>query len=85
MLLGKIQDRIDKKKAYFHLIAWSLPLILTITTMALGEIDGDSITGTCFVGHVNVAARAGLLLGPLGIAMIVGGYFLFRGNFYFAK
>lgn len=35
---GKIQDRIDKKAAYFHLVAWSLPLILTITTMAFGEV-----------------------------------------------
>lgn len=48
--------------------------------MALGEIDGDSITGICFVGHVNPAARAGLLLGPLGAALLVGGYFLIRGN-----
>lgn len=78
--LGKIQDRIDKKKAYFHLVAWSLPLILTITTMALGEIDGDSVTGICFVGHINSAARAGLLLVPLGAALTIGGYFLLRGN-----
>lgn len=32
--IGKIQERIDKKASYFHLMAWSLPLILTITTMA---------------------------------------------------
>lgn len=78
---GKIQERIDKKRAYFHLVAWSLPLVLTITTMALGEIDGDSISGICFVGHVNPAARAGLLLGPLGGVLIVGGFFLFRGKY----
>nr|CAD7573837.1 unnamed protein product [Timema californicum] len=76
--LGKIQDKMDKKGAYFHLVAWSLPLILTITTMALGEIDGNSVVGICFVGYRNQAARAGLLLGPLAAMVLVGGYFLSR-------
>lgn len=77
---GKIQERIDKKSAYFHMVAWSLPLVLTITTMALGEIDGDSVAGICFVGYVNQAARAGFLLGPITAVLIVGGYFLSRGE-----
>nr|CAD7430029.1 unnamed protein product [Timema monikensis] len=76
--LGKIQEKMDKKGAYFHLVAWSLPLILTITTMALGEIDGNSVAGICFVGYRNQAARAGLLLGPLAAMVLVGGYFLSR-------
>ncbi|XP_041981977.1 protein smoothened [Aricia agestis] len=79
--LGKIQDRIDKKAAYFHLVAWSLPLILTITTMAFGEVDGSSVTGICFVGYVNHPMRAALLLAPLSIVLLIGGYFLLRGVF----
>ncbi|XP_015173735.1 PREDICTED: protein smoothened isoform X1 [Polistes dominula] len=77
--LGKIQDRIDKKGAYFHLIAWCLPLVLTVTIMALGEIDGNSVTGICFVGYSNHTVRAWFLLGPLVIVLLVGGYFLSRG------
>ncbi|XP_014371325.2 protein smoothened isoform X2 [Papilio machaon] len=79
--LGKIQDRIDKKAAYFHLVAWSLPLVLTITTMAFGEVDGSSVTGICFVGYVNHPMRAALLLAPLSVVLILGGYFLLRGVF----
>ncbi|XP_034834855.1 protein smoothened-like isoform X2 [Maniola hyperantus] len=79
--LGKIQDRIDKKAAYFHLVAWSLPLILTITTMAFGEVDGNSVTGVCFVGYVNHPMRAALLLAPLSVVLLLGGYFLLRGVF----
>ncbi|XP_046969794.1 protein smoothened isoform X1 [Vanessa cardui] len=79
--LGKIQDRIDKKAAYFHLVAWSLPLILTITTMAFGEVDGNSVTGVCFVGYVNHPMRAAMLLAPLSIVLLLGGYFLLRGVF----
>jgi hypothetical protein len=79
-IAGKIQERIDKKSAYFHMVAWSLPLVLTITTMALGEIDGDSVAGICFVGYVNQAARVGFLLGPITTVLLVGGYFLSRGE-----
>ncbi|GJQ72421.1 smo [Trypoxylus dichotomus] len=77
--LGKIQERVDKKRAYFHLVSWSFPLILTITTMALGEIDGDYISGICFVGFINTTARTGLLLAPLAVAVSLGGYIIIRG------
>lgn len=77
--LGKIQERVDKKRAYFHLVSWSFPLILTITTMALGEIDGDYISGICFVGFMNSTARIGLLLAPLAVAITIGGYIVTRG------
>uniref|UniRef100_A0A182TC12 Protein smoothened n=1 Tax=Anopheles maculatus TaxID=74869 RepID=A0A182TC12_9DIPT len=77
--IGKIQDRIDKKGSYFHLIAWSLPLVLTITIMALSEIDGNSTVGICFVGYLNLPIRGGFLLAPVLCVLLVGGYFLGRG------
>ncbi|XP_011868773.1 PREDICTED: protein smoothened isoform X2 [Vollenhovia emeryi] len=76
--LGTIQDRIDKKSAYFHLIAWCVPLILTVTIMALGQIDGNSMTGICFVGYADHASKI-FVLGPVLLAVLVGGYFLCRG------
>ncbi|XP_034472010.1 protein smoothened isoform X2 [Drosophila innubila] len=77
--MGHVQDRIDKKGSYFHLVAWSLPLVLTITTMALSEVDGNGIVGICFVGYINHSMRAGLLLGPLCGVILIGGYFITRG------
>ncbi|XP_063701101.1 protein smoothened isoform X2 [Culicoides brevitarsis] len=77
--IGKIQERIDRKSSYFHLIAWSLPLILTIAIMGMSEVDGDSITGVCFVGHINHPMRAMFLLGPVCAVLIVGGFLVLRG------
>ena len=77
--LGKIQDKIDKKGAYFHLLAWCLPLMLTVTIMALGEIDGNKTTGICFVGYNNHVVRAWFVLGPVLAVLLIGGYFLTRG------
>lgn len=50
--------------------------------MALGEIDGNSEMGICFVGYMNPAARGGLLLGPVAIFYSAGGYFLLRGELH---
>ncbi|CAG9824594.1 unnamed protein product [Phaedon cochleariae] len=83
--LGKIQERVDRKQAYFHLAAWSLPLIFTIITMAISEIDGDYVTGICFVGFVNMAARTGLLLFPVVAAILVSGYIIVRGLILLVK
>lgn len=77
--IGKIQERIDKKASYFHLIAWSIPLVLTIAILALSEVDGNSIVGICFVGYFNHAIRGGFVLGPLLCSSLIGGYFLVRG------
>lgn len=77
--IGKIQERIDKKASYFHLIAWSIPLVLTISILAISEVDGNSIVGICFVGYVNHPMRGGFLLGPVICSLIIGGYFLVRG------
>ncbi|XP_055381678.1 protein smoothened [Condylostylus longicornis] len=77
--IGNNQDRIDKKGSYFHLVAWSLPLVLTITILALSEVDGNSTVGICFLGYKNHQIRAGLLLGPLCGILLIGGYFIARG------
>lgn len=76
--LGSVH-RIDKKSSYFHLMAWSLPLVLTIATMALSEVDGNSIAGICFVGYVNHVWRAWFLFGPLGMVLAMGTFFITRG------
>lgn len=77
--IGKIQERIDKKASYFHLIAWSIPLVLTIAILAISEVDGNDIVGICFVGYVNHSIRGGFVLGPLIGSSLIGGYFLVRG------
>ena len=78
--LGRIQDRIDKKSAYFHLMAWCLPLVFTVTVMALGEIAGNSVTGICFLSYTHHYVRVWFLLAPIIVVLLVGGYFLSRGE-----
>lgn len=76
---GSVRDRIDKKSSYFHLVAWSMPLVLTITIMALSEVDGNSITGICFVGYRNHTIRIALVLLPVGVMSFISFLFSVRG------
>lgn len=50
--------------------------------MALGRIDGNSMTGICFVGYADHAPKI-FVLGPVLLAMLIGGYFLCRGRYCF--
>ncbi|XP_059469948.1 protein smoothened [Neocloeon triangulifer] len=79
----------DNRSAYYHLAAWSWPMVLTIITLAIGEVYPDSSSGICFVGTAggsiwgagsfSIFARGMLLVGPVLLASILGGFFLVRG------
>ncbi|XP_060875791.1 protein smoothened isoform X1 [Metopolophium dirhodum] len=75
---GKIQEKVDKKGGYFHLLAWSIPLVFCVVVMVLGEIDGDSVTGTCFVGVNNKIYSIIFVLIPILISVLIGLFYLVR-------
>ncbi|XP_071512212.1 protein smoothened isoform X2 [Panulirus ornatus] len=75
---GLCGDELERRAAYFHLVSWSLPLVLTITIMALAEVEADSVAGICFLSSA-VHIRIGFLLFPIFIIVLIGGFFLVRG------
>ena len=44
------------------------------------QIDGDSLSGVCFVGYHNHSVRAGFVLVPVACVLIVGLFFLIKGD-----
>lgn len=78
LFLGKIHEKVDKKGGYYHLIAWSIPLIFCVIVMLLGEVDGDSVTGTCFVGINNKIYKIIFVLVPVLISVVIGLFYLIR-------
>ncbi len=52
------------------------------TLWNIPQVDGDSVSGICFVGYKNYRFRAGFVLAPIGVVLVVGGYFLIRGERY---
>lgn len=118
-MVGTPRDVIEGKKGYFHMAAWSVPLVLTVVCLALKQvsvrvswviifesgfvtreiyleknlgltvqlfnlqIDGDSVSGICFVGNMHGEYRGGFVLAPVGIAIACGLFFLLRGESVF--
>ncbi|KAB0337859.1 hypothetical protein FD754_024953 [Muntiacus muntjak] len=64
---------------YFHLAAWLIPSVKSITTLALSSVDGDPVAGICYVGNQNLNLLRGFVLGPLVLYLLVGTLFLLAG------
>lgn len=77
--LGTTYQPLSGRTSYFHLVTWSIPFVLTVAILAVAQVDGDSVSGICFVGYKNYRYRAGFVLAPIGVVLIVGGYFLIKG------
>ncbi|XP_066532582.1 frizzled-3a isoform X2 [Hoplias malabaricus] len=72
-------EAIEKKALLFHAAAWGVPGTLTVALMALNKVEGDSLSGVCFVGLYDVSALRWFLLAPLILDVAVGVALLLAG------
>ncbi|XP_069108770.1 frizzled-2-like [Argopecten irradians] len=72
-------EAIEANSQYFHLAAWAVPAIKTIAILAMGQVDGDVLSGVCFTGIFDVDALRGFVLAPLVLYLIIGTSFLLAG------
>ncbi|KAF2899039.1 hypothetical protein ILUMI_07136 [Ignelater luminosus] len=64
---------------YFHLAAWMIPTIQTVSVLLSGAVDGDPIIGICYVGNMNMDNLRTFVLAPLLVYLVLGTTFLFAG------
>lgn len=72
-------EAIEANSQYFHLAAWAVPAIKTISILAMGKVDGDVLSGVCYIGIWNSEALRGFVLIPLCVYLVLGTIFLFAG------
>ncbi|XP_028832269.1 frizzled-1 isoform X2 [Denticeps clupeoides] len=72
-------EAIEANSQYFHLVAWAVPAVQTIAVLAVGQVDGDVLSGVCFVGINSVDALRGFVLAPLFVYLVIGTSFLLAG------
>eukprot|EP00092_Neocalanus_flemingeri_P027713 GFUD01030083.1.p1 GENE.GFUD01030083.1~~GFUD01030083.1.p1 ORF type:complete len:1052 (+),score=290.32 GFUD01030083.1:52-3156(+) len=75
---NKVKEVLTSRAAYFHLVAWSIPLVLTVVILALNKVDGDAVSGICFVGYDSLADRGVFVLLPHCVALGVAAFFTMR-------
>ncbi len=73
------QEAIEQLSSYFHLAAWAIPAIKTIIILTMRRVDGDEMTGLCYVGNQDKAALTGFVIVPLFIYLILGTIFILSG------
>ncbi|XP_078536352.1 frizzled-7 [Lissotriton helveticus] len=73
------REAIEAQAQWFHLGAWALPAAQTIVVLALGRVDGDPLSGVCYVGLSSAPALRALVLGPLAAYLAAGTAFLLAG------
>lgn len=72
-------EAIEANSQYFHLAAWAVPAVKTISILAIGQIEGDLLSGVCFVSLSNLDPLRGFVLAPLFIYLFIGTSFLLAG------
>ncbi|GFS02812.1 frizzled-7 [Elysia marginata] len=72
-------EAIEANSQYFHLAAWAVPAIKSIAILAMGQVDGDVLSGVCYTGIFDVDALRGFVLAPLVVYLIIGTSFLLAG------
>uniref|UniRef100_A0A3B4BCD7 Frizzled-6 n=1 Tax=Periophthalmus magnuspinnatus TaxID=409849 RepID=A0A3B4BCD7_9GOBI len=65
-------EAIEKKAVWFHSAAWGIPGALTVMLLALNKVEGDNISGVCFVGLYDLDALRYFVLAPLCVGVLVG-------------
>lgn len=72
-------EAIEANAHYFHLFSWAIPAIMTITVLAMNKVEGDVLTGVCFVGMWNPSYLIGFVLVPISVLLLIGFIFLISG------
>uniref|UniRef100_A0A674I7B1 Frizzled-6 n=1 Tax=Terrapene triunguis TaxID=2587831 RepID=A0A674I7B1_9SAUR len=72
-------EAIEQKAMWFHAVAWGIPGFLTIMLLAMNKVEGDNISGVCFVGLYDLDASRYFVLLPLCFCVFVGLSLLLAG------
>lgn len=72
-------EAITSYSQYFHIAAWVIPALKTLAVVLSGAVDGDPVSGICYVGNMNMDNLRTYVLAPLVAYLILGTSFLLAG------
>ena len=73
------EEAIGKFWILYHFLAWGIPTVQTIIAMAVQLVDGDQLSGICFIGNSSNIGLAVFVFVPLVVYLGVGMVFLTIG------
>ncbi|KAI1286981.1 Frizzled-4 [Halotydeus destructor] len=77
--LGLSSEVIQRRCSIYYAAAWGLPGLKVLAILVLRAVDGDELTGTCYVGNQNVAHLLWFIIVPTASYLSIGVLFLLSG------
>ncbi|KAI6234402.1 hypothetical protein M3Y99_00790700 [Aphelenchoides fujianensis] len=74
-----VQEELEKRANYFHLFAWGLPALPTISVLITQKVDASELFGVCSVGNLNPWNLLLFVLLPRTLLLLVGVFFVVSG------
>lgn len=72
-------EGIGKHSFKYHIFSWGVAIVQTVILMAMKKVDGDELTGACFVGYFDRDSLAGFVIAPLCVYLVVGALLFIYG------
>ena len=66
------------KSTYYHMAAWSTPIMLIVIIICMSEIDASFLIGTCFVGFNRLLTRVLFVLAPNAASVLLACFFMIK-------
>lgn len=73
------EEAIGKFWILYHFLAWGIPTVQTIIAMAVQLVDGDQLSGICYIGNSNNTGLAVFVFVPMVVYLVIGLVFLTIG------
>ena len=73
------EEAVEKFWLLYHIIAWGMPSLQIILILALRLVDGDQLSGLCYVGNSNSVGLGVFVFLPLTFYLLMGIVFLVIG------
>ncbi|KAG5683255.1 hypothetical protein PVAND_012547 [Polypedilum vanderplanki] len=72
-------EAISKISHFFHLAAWLIPTLQSISVLVHPAVDGDPLAGICYVGNTSIEHLRNFVLAPYFVYLVIGTTFLLAG------
>uniref|UniRef100_T1E1E8 Fzd-4-4 n=1 Tax=Dendrocoelum lacteum TaxID=27895 RepID=T1E1E8_9PLAT len=73
------EEAIYQRSGYFHLFAWLISSLLTVSVLVLRSVDADELLGLCSVGQQTASSLLIFVIIPNIIFLVIGCMFLLSG------
>ena len=71
-ILKWAEEAIQKFWLLYHALGWGVPLVQVIFVLGFGKIDGEPLSGICYIGNFDTGAFAGAVFVTSTVYVLLG-------------